>query len=132
MSCGDLKVTLWQSADCTGDNDLLPKADMNLMRGCIKRGDVAQQLALEMHEEVREEKALSAYLDGSLKAQSQVIAFFTSENCDPSTLIENAYVDNSCSNVFKELDGGNWKSWEMRDACLGGFSGCDMEGPLLG
>ena len=125
--CGDIQITLWQSADCTGDNDLKPTYDLQLHRGCNKRGDVAEQLQLEMREDLRDEKALSAYQDGSMKAQSQFIAFFTSDNCDPSTIIKDAYVDNSCSNVFESIRKDTWKSYEMRDACVGGFSGCNLE-----
>jgi hypothetical protein len=127
VSCNNIQITLWQSEDCTGDNDLRPQLDLRLHEGCIKRGDVAQQLEVEMLEGLREEKALSASQDGSMQAQSQTIVFFTSEDCDPSTEIEGAYVDNSCSGVFEELRGDKWQSYEMRDACMGGFSGCSLD-----
>ena len=127
VSCDNIQITLWQSEDCTGDNDLKPQLDLRLHEGCIKRGDVAEQLEVEMLEGLREEKALSAYQDGSMQAQSQTIVFFTSEDCDPSTEIEGAYVDNSCSNVFEELKGDTWQSYEMRDACMGGLSGCNLD-----
>ncbi|KAF2681953.1 hypothetical protein K458DRAFT_391468 [Lentithecium fluviatile CBS 122367] len=122
---GQIGITVWSSEDCTGDNALKPELDLELHIGCIKRGDVAEQLEVETLEGIREEKALSAYQDGSMIAQSQNVVFFTSEDCDPSTEIEGAYVEDSCSNVFEGLKGDGWKSYEMRDACMGGFSGCD-------
>lgn len=125
--CSEIQITLWQSADCTGDNDLKPTYDLQLYRGCNKRGDVAEQLQSETGEKLRDEKSLSAYQDGSIQAQSQFVAFFTSEDCDPSTVIEGANVDDSCSSVFESLRGDKWKSYEMRDACIGGFSGCDLD-----
>ncbi|KAF2790972.1 hypothetical protein K505DRAFT_73130 [Melanomma pulvis-pyrius CBS 109.77] len=130
----NLEITLWSTQDCVGDeNALRPTLDLELHLGCNKRGDVADQLELELLSssdtipERRNEAALSAYSDGTMAAQSQTIVFFTSEDCDPATEIVDAYVDNSCSNVFHALDGDHWQSYEMRDACYGGLAGCDLD-----
>lgn len=126
--CNNIQITLWQSPDCTGDNNALrPQLDLRLHVGCNKRGDVSAQLELETLSDALPENSLSASQDGSMQAQSQTIVFYTSEDCNPDTEIEGAYVDNSCSNVFEELKGDAWKSYEMRDACFGGFSGCDLD-----
>ncbi|KAF2248562.1 hypothetical protein BU26DRAFT_565946 [Trematosphaeria pertusa] len=128
VSCGNIQISVWESEDCTGDHTLRPQLDLRLHVGCIKRGDVTEQLEVELLEgKQREEKAISVSQDGSMAAQSQALVFFTSENCDPSTEIEDAYVDNSCSNVFEKLKEDKWKSYEMRDACFGGFAGCDLD-----
>ena len=117
---GSMEIVAWKSEDCSGKNDLRTKLDLRLHVGCIKRGDVAQQLQVETLEDLEEEKAISAYQDGSIYAQSQQVVFFTSEDCDPDTEIENGWIDDSCSNVKEELKGEKWKSYEMRDACVGG------------
>jgi hypothetical protein len=127
VSCGNIQITVWSTDDCTGDGALRPQLDLRLDVGCIKRGDVAEQLEVELLEGQREEKSLSGYQDGSMAAQSQTVVFFTSEDCDPDTEIQGAYVDNSCSNVFEELRGDKWKSYEMRDVCVGGYFGCDLD-----
>jgi hypothetical protein len=127
VSCNLMEIYVWENTDCTGDA-LKTKLDLELHVGCIKRGDVAQQLELELLEgKQRDEKGVSAFQDGSMQAQSQAIVFFTSEDCDPSTEIKGAYVDNSCSNVFTELKEDTWKSYEMRDACFGGNLGCNLD-----
>ncbi|KAF2121023.1 hypothetical protein BDV96DRAFT_641661 [Lophiotrema nucula] len=135
IEAGNLQITLWSTQDCLGDeNALRPALNLELHLGCNKRGDVADQLELEALSssddtipERGDEAALSAYYDGTMQAQSQTIVFFTSEDCDPSTEIVDAYVDNSCSYAFRALDGDQWQSYEMRDACYGGLAGCDLD-----
>lgn len=126
IASGDnMQIFVWETEDCTG-TALKPQLDLRLNVGCIRRGDVAQQLEVELLEgEERTEKAVSAVQDGSMQAQSQTLVFFTSDDCDPSTEIADAYVDDGCSGRYAQLQGDKWKSFEMRDACFGGLSGCD-------
>jgi len=96
---------------------------------CFKRGDFVVLAELENMGGLRE-KAISAAPNGTSDA-AEIVAFFTSENCDVDTVIDNAwlaadyYGSPSCSSYLPN-DPHDYSSWSVWDMC-GGEADCSLE-----
>ncbi|KAF2824667.1 hypothetical protein CC86DRAFT_383468 [Ophiobolus disseminans] len=89
---------------------------------CYKRGDFEVQSALR-GQGGREEKAIAAGIHDTASA-SQYVVFFTSEDCNPDTAIDNAWLDFGCSSQLPN-NPEDYKSWSVWDMCAD-ESGCSL------
>lgn len=70
-----------------------------------------------------EEKALNVGI-WDTASESQMVVFFTTDDCDPDHVIEEVWLDDDCSGKFaNKLQ--DWKSWAVWDMCEGDV-GCDL------
>jgi hypothetical protein len=93
---------------------------------CYKRGDfeIAYDQKSTTSNGGQREKAIAVTTDGDLITQSQYIAFFTSDDCEPKNAIDNAWLDEGCSNNLPN-NPKDWASWAVWDMCED-KPGCDL------
>ncbi|KAJ4304608.1 hypothetical protein N0V90_000134 [Kalmusia sp. IMI 367209] len=112
-----IHVILWDSIGCHGFNDLRSLIAIEDY-GCHRRGDVIVELELNGRGG-HEEKAVSASSKNPNEA-SEMVVFFSSDDCDPDNLIEDAYLDEQCSSDLDNWDKvKDYKSWTVWDMCEG-------------
>ena len=58
-------------------------------------------------------------------SESQYVVFFTGDDCNPDTVIDNAWLDNGCSAKLPN-NPHDYKSWSVWDMCMEG-AGCTLE-----
>jgi hypothetical protein len=107
-----INITTYADPDCRGLNAIrhfyaIPED------GCFVRGMEESLRELE-GESVRVEVAVATQID-DVRSQSEFIAFFTSDDCDPDNIIEDAYLERGC---VKEK-ARDYKSWAVWDTCEG-------------
>jgi hypothetical protein len=90
---------------------------------CYKKGDFKVALQLSGIGGM-EEKAIAAGMNDTASA-SQYVVFFTSDDCNPDSIIENAWLESGCSSRLPN-NPYNYKSWSVWDMCLDQM-GCSLE-----
>ncbi|KAF1971233.1 hypothetical protein BU23DRAFT_570018 [Bimuria novae-zelandiae CBS 107.79] len=112
-----LHYILWDSGGRHGFNDLYSSIAKE-EEGCHRRGNIVVDLELKGRGGL-EEQAISV---GSSYFSEiwEVVALFSSEDCNPDNLIENAYFDDGCSGDIEGWDEAiDYKSWAVWDLCEG-------------
>jgi hypothetical protein len=150
--CG-IDVSIWGNKDCHGNNGkqmtnldqkqtlyqhikpLYPleipliKAHIGIRNlyalpmECYKRGDFEIELQINNIGGVKE-LAIAAAIKDTASA-SQYVVFFTTDDCNPDNVIDNAWLDDGCSSRLPKVP-LDYKSWSVWDMCLT-EPGCSLE-----
>lgn len=91
---------------------------------CFKRGDFEIELKIKGIGGMKE-KAIAAGAE-DLASESQYVVFFTTEDCSPDSVIEDAFLDDGCSSKLENKTVVDYKSWSVWDMCMG-ETGCSLE-----
>jgi hypothetical protein len=90
---------------------------------CYRRGDFELAVQLEGIGGMKEQAVAARANDTA--SESQYVAFFTGEDCNPDGVIDNAWLDEGCSSRLPNNPLG-YKSWSVWDMCAG-VVGCSLE-----
>jgi hypothetical protein len=90
---------------------------------CYKRGDFEVELQIDGRGGMKEQ-AIAAMFNDTASA-SQYVVFFTVEDCNPDSVIDNAWLDYGCSSSLPN-NPADYKSWSVWDMCTGDV-GCSLE-----
>ncbi|KAH7090485.1 hypothetical protein FB567DRAFT_519972 [Paraphoma chrysanthemicola] len=122
--CGvcSMDVEIWDNKDCHGGSNLIHRL-YALPMYCYKRGDFEVYIQLQGIGGMKEQ-AIAARANDTA-SESQYVAFFTTEDCNPDNVIDNAWLDNGCSSKLPN-NPADWKSWSVWDMCAG-IAGCSLE-----
>jgi len=90
---------------------------------CYKRGDFEIQLQIDGIGGMKE-KAIAA-MAGDAESASEYVVFFTSDDCNPDNVIDNAWLDSGCSSLLPNKP-HDYQSWSVWDMCLD-EPGCSLE-----
>lgn len=90
---------------------------------CYRRGDFELVVQLEGIGGMKEQAVAARANDTA--SESQYVAFFTGEDCNPDGVIDNAWLDEGCSSRLPNNPLG-YKSWSVWDMC-DGVVGCSLE-----
>jgi hypothetical protein len=130
-SASSLEVWVWGEKGCHGDHAfIIRKLNLTDADGCFKKGELQIDLQLENEFGVTEQ-AVAVY--PTISNAAQMVAFFTSDDCDPDNAIEDGWIDGetwdrtSCSGTgdFAERV-EDYQSWTVWDMCEGQL-GCTLE-----
>jgi hypothetical protein len=90
---------------------------------CYKRGDFEVDLQIQ-GVGGWEKKDIATMVNDTVSA-SQYVVFFTGEDCNPDSVIDNACSDDGCSTLLPN-NPSDYQSWSVWDTCLG-KPGCSLE-----
>jgi hypothetical protein len=89
---------------------------------CYKKGDFEIELQIAGIGGMKEQAIAAAAYDTA--SVSQIVAFFTSDDCNPDNAIDNAWLEDGCSSRLP-VNPKDYKSWSVWDMC-GGEVGCSL------
>ncbi|KAH7346962.1 hypothetical protein BKA66DRAFT_433135, partial [Pyrenochaeta sp. MPI-SDFR-AT-0127] len=90
---------------------------------CYKRGDFEVELQINNRGGMKEQAIAAAAKDTA--SASQYVVFFTTDDCNPDNVIDNAWLDYGCSSMLPN-NPHDYKSWSVWDMCVG-EPGCSLE-----
>ncbi|KAF2749771.1 hypothetical protein M011DRAFT_511825 [Sporormia fimetaria CBS 119925] len=119
-----INITIYDSPKCTGHNDI---RNFYVIQddGCHERGETEVWLQLEENRGGLREQAIAASPYDE-RSQSEFVVFFTTADCNPDNVIEDAWLDSGCNGV--RLDpkvNEQYQSWTVWDMCEG-VAGCTL------
>ncbi|KAF2824663.1 hypothetical protein CC86DRAFT_468002 [Ophiobolus disseminans] len=115
-----IDVTIWDNKDCHGGTNAIRSLYATPM-DCYKRGDFEIDLQIGGRGGMKEQ-AISAGIKDSVAA-SQYVVFFSSDDCNPDNVIDNAWLDKGCSSLLP-VNPKEYKSWSVWDMCA--EPGCSL------
>ncbi|KAH3942835.1 hypothetical protein HBI56_052210 [Parastagonospora nodorum] len=117
-----MDVTVWANKDCHGFNSI--RRWYAKPMECYKRGEFEVQLQIDGIGGIKE-LALAAAITDS-KDASQYVVFFTTDDCNPDSVIDNAWLDKGCSSKLPNAP-TEYKSWSVWDMCANSEPECSLE-----
>lgn len=113
-----INVSTSKDPDCRGGLNSIRSFQAIPEDGCFIRGDYENLMELDMNGGVVEMAVAASINDEA--SQSEYIAFFTSTDCNPDSLIEDTFLSLGC----RDDKAKEYKSWAVWDTCE--EAGCSL------
>jgi hypothetical protein len=110
-SVHSINVSISKDPNCRGGIHSIRSFQAIPDDGCFIRGDYENLMELDMNGGIVE-MAVAASIDDEA-SQSEYIAFFTSTDCNPDSLIEDTFLELGC----RDDKAKDYKSWAVWDTC---------------
>ncbi|KAF1999306.1 hypothetical protein P154DRAFT_229132 [Amniculicola lignicola CBS 123094] len=124
VSINALHVVTWPNEDCRSFPAIYEDF-LGPTNGCQQRYQDRGNPAWDG----QERSVAVQMVEGNLEDETQFVVFFSSDDCDPKTIINTT--DDGCSSFLGDRI-GEYMSWEIWDMC-NGTVGCDLsDGGLSG